>query len=356
MDVRKGQLKVTLTEAEFKKRMREKFYDPDFDSVEKELQRVIQVAWENYIDYRKSPRSKPAGPKFVDPKFELPVEWLDTSDKLKRAEKIQKNIKSKSRILVICASPRNDQTCPGEMSKTYRLAEIAKKIIEREKNFECDFLDLSRITAEFGKVIFPCKGCVSTAMPLCNWPCSCYPNHALAQSGDWMADIYEKWVLAHGVMIVTPVHWYQSPSVLKLMIDRLVCADGGNADPTLTGGKDPAKAKKLEIEGWDYPKHLAGRAFSVIVHGDAAGVENLRRILSDWLTDMHLIQAGASSVVGKYIGYYAPYATSHKDLDKDKDVQIEVKNATKSLMKQVKMTRSGGYLSPDRGLVDPKQK
>ena len=28
----------------------------------------------------------------------------------------------------------------------------------------------------------------------------------------------------HGVMIVTPVHWYQATSPLKLMIDRLVCA------------------------------------------------------------------------------------------------------------------------------------
>ena len=50
-------------------------------------------------------------------------------------------------------------------------------------------------------------------------------------------------------MIVTPVHWYQAPSVLKLMIDRLVCADGGNPDPTTTHGKKPEKAKALELSG-----------------------------------------------------------------------------------------------------------
>jgi multimeric flavodoxin WrbA len=33
-------------------------------------------------------------------------------------------------------------------------------------------------------------------------------------------------------MIVTTVYWYQAPCVLKLMIDRLVCADGGNPAPT----------------------------------------------------------------------------------------------------------------------------
>ena len=39
-------------------------------------------------------------------------------------------------------------------------------------------------------MIHPCKTCVSTAMPLCHWPCSCYPNHALGQVQDWMNDIY----------------------------------------------------------------------------------------------------------------------------------------------------------------------
>jgi multimeric flavodoxin WrbA len=29
---------------------------------------------------------------------------------------------------------------------------------------------------------------------------------------------------------MTPVNWYQVPRVLKAMIDRLVCADGGNPD------------------------------------------------------------------------------------------------------------------------------
>lgn len=40
------------------------------------------------------------------------------------------------------------------------------------------------------------------------WPCSCYPNYSLGQTGDMMNEIYPKWVEAHGVMIVTPVNWY----------------------------------------------------------------------------------------------------------------------------------------------------
>jgi len=62
-----------------------------------------------------------------------------------------------------------------------------------------------------------------------------------------MNEIYPRWPAAHGIMIVTPVHWYQVPSTLKLMMDRLVCADGGNPDPTSTHGKTPEEAKALEL-------------------------------------------------------------------------------------------------------------
>src|SRR3954462_9036036 len=98
-----------------------------------------------------------------------------------------------------------------------------------------------------------------------------------------MAAIYERWTAAHGVVLITPVYWYQTSSVLKLMIDRLVCADGGNSDPTSTSGKDAKKAKELELAGWPYPKHLAGRVYGVVVHGDVAGIEATRYALIDWL-------------------------------------------------------------------------
>ena len=111
-------------------------------------------------------------------------------------------------------------------------------------------------------------------MPLCHWPCSCYPNHSLNQANDWMAEIYERWVAAHAIVIVTPTHWYSTSSALKLMIDRLVCADGGNPDPTSTHGKKP-EAKALELKGWPYPKHLAGRVYGLVVHGDVAGIEGV---------------------------------------------------------------------------------
>jgi len=352
----KGMPSVQLSHDEFVRRFRARFADPTFAPRAATIEALAEVAWQNYDEYHKSPRTKPAGRGFADPTFELPVEWLATRAAIRAAETRQKNRRSPTRILVINGSARSDQTCPGEMSKTFRLAQLAIDVLRRAPRTEVDFLDLSRLTSEYGRRIHPCKACVSTAMPLCNWPCSCYPNHALDQTNDWMNDIYPRWSAAHGVMIVTPVNWYGAPSGLKAMIDRLVCADGGNPDPTSTGGKDPAAAKAMELKGWDYPKHLAGRAFSVVVHGDAAGVDNLRRVLTDWLLDMDLVQAGAAGTLGRYVGYYQPYATSHDDLDRDVAVQEEVRNAAKSLIATVKEIRSGKYVRPDEGLESPRAK
>jgi multimeric flavodoxin WrbA len=338
---RKGQPSVQLSREQFEKRLRERFYDPAFGGRDAELAQVIQVAWEAYTEYRKSPIRRPAGAEFKNPAYELPVAWLEARAAILEAERLQKDPDGPSRILVINGAARNDQTCPGEMSKSFRLARIAQEEIGLQAGVECDFLDLSALTAEYGRQILPCKACVSTAMPLCHWPCSCYPNYAMGQVNDWMNEIYPRWAAAHGVMIVTPVYWYQAPSVLKLMIDRLVCADGGNPDPTTTDLKDPSKAKAIELAGWHYPRHLAGRRFAVVVHGDTVGAETLRRSLSDWLQDMHLVPAHYSATMDRYIGYYEPYATSHFALDADRAIQQEVRDAARILVESVRDYRAG---------------
>ena len=352
-DVRKGQGSAHVDKSKFAERFRQRYYDPVFDAVEPEIRRLIDLAWDAYDGSRKAPRTRKAGPGHADPDYDLSLDWIAAHDKIKAAQQRQRDPTSPSRILAICGSPRNDETCPGEMSKTFRLIQLAREIVE-PAGFEFDLLDLSRLTSEYGRVIYPCKGCVSTAMPLCHWPCSCYPNHALGQVNDWMNEIYPRWVAAHGIFIATPVHWNQAPSVLKLMIDRLVCADGGNPDPTSTHGKDPAKAKDLELKGWDYPRHLAGRAFAVVVHADAEGAQNVRHALTNWLTAMHLVEAGAASI-DRYVGYYEPYATSHGALDRDEGFQEEVRNAARALVNQVRMMRQGRR-EPDEGLEEPRKK
>jgi multimeric flavodoxin WrbA len=352
----KGMPSVQLSREEYKRRFLERFVDPAFDGIKGELEGIADKAFDVYSDYRKSPRIQKAGAEFQNPDYDLAVDWLETRRQIKLAEERHKDAKAPSRILLVNGSSRTDQSCPGEMSKTWRLVMMADEMIRREAGFETDIIDLSRLASEYGKVIYPCKACVSTAQPLCHWPCSCYPNHAIGQVNDWMNELYPKWVAAHGIMIVTPVNWYQVPGGLKAMIDRLVCADGGNPDPTSTGGKDPAKAKDLEMKGWPYPRHLAGRAFSVVVHGDAAGSETLRRILVDWLKDMGLVSAGHAAELDRYVGYYEPYATSHDTLDGDTAFQEETRNAARALIAAVKLLRQGKLAQPDARLRDVRPK
>jgi len=354
--VRKGMPSVQLDKATFAERLKQRFYDPAFEPLKAEIDKIVDAAWDGYDDSRKAPRTRPAGPGYADPKYELSIEWIAARDAIKQAERRHKSPASKSRILLINGSPRSDQTCPGEMSKSFRLMEIAEEAIRRERGFEVERLDLNRQTSEFGIQIHPCKACVSTAMPLCHWPCSCYPNHAMGQVSDWMNELYPRWVAAHGIMIVTPVYWYQAPSVLKLMIDRLVCADGGNPDPTSTHGKDPASAKALELAGWHYPRHLAGRHFAIVVHGDAEGTDILRRSLTGWLQDMHLVQAHPVATIDRYIGYYEPYATSHAALDRDNAIFDEVAQAARTLVSAVRLARSGRLtqVEPDGAETRPK--
>ncbi|OZI60148.1 flavodoxin family protein [Bordetella genomosp. 11] len=355
LPVRKGQAPEKLSREQFRQRFMRRFYDPAFRPEQAAIDRLEAIAWDGYRNSRKAPVTEKAGPGAADPNYDVSVEWKAAAARLREAARIQARPDTPSRVLLIAGASRNDGTCPGEMSKTWRLTNIARAELDGA-GMETEVLDLSRLTSEYERVIHPCKGCVSTAMPLCHWPCSCYPNHSLGQVNDCMNEIYEQWVRAHAVILLTPTYWYQSPSPLKLMMDRLVCADGGNPDPSSTSGKDAAKAKALELAGWPYPKHLAGRAYGLVVHGDVAGIEGLRRALSDWLDWMGLVDAGATARLDRYIGYYQPYATSHDELDRDRAVQDEVRNVARAVAAAVGQIREGRLCRPDAGLRDPRPK
>lgn len=353
--IRKGQAGPHLSRELFHERFMVRFYDPAYAVEGDAIARLEDIAWEAYQDGRKSPVSQPAGRGFKDPAYDTSVQWLETSKRLKAAQKRWAEKSTPSRVLLVCGSARNDGTCPGEMSKTWRMTEIARHVVQ-SFGIEADVLDLSVLTSEYGRTIHPCKGCVGTAMPLCHWPCSCYPNHSLDQADDWMNEIYERWVSAHGVILFSPTYWYQSPSPLKLMIDRLVCADGGNPDVTSTHGKTVSEAKEIERKGWDFPKHLAGRTYGVVVHGDVAGVEVHRRNLTDWLDWMGLVDAGQMARLDRYIGYYEPYYNSHDTFDKDADVQEEVRNVARAVVHAVSLLRAGKLAQPDARLTPARPK
>ena len=131
VDVRRGQGDVKLTREEFERRLRERFFDPEFQAVERQIADIAEVAWKVYDEYRKSPRNRKAGPGFADPDFELSIEWLDARARIQQAEREQKDAGRPGRVLLVCGAARHDQTCPGEMSKTFRLASQAREEIEQ---------------------------------------------------------------------------------------------------------------------------------------------------------------------------------------------------------------------------------
>jgi multimeric flavodoxin WrbA len=355
IQIRKSNSEWKLPEEEFKRRYRSLFYDPYFDPHRDQVNNFADIAYKAYLEGRKAPKTQKAGSRYADPNYDLSVEWVAAKEEINKAQKVHDDVNGPRRILLISASHRDDHTCPGEISKSSRLFDIAKKKLIKD-GMEVEILELDKITSEYGKTIYPCKACVSTAMPLCHWPCSCYPNHSLGQVQDWMNEIYPKWVRAHGIMIISPVYWHQSPSALKLMLDRLVCADGGNPDPTTTQGKKAALAKKIELAGWKFPRHLKGRVFSVVVHGDTVGADDTKSAICDVLSEMELISSGNYGNIARYIGYYKPYATSHDDLDIDEAIQKEVMIAAHTLVENVKAQHQQKLTSLIPVVDDPRPK
>ena len=93
--VRKGMPSVALTKAEFVRRIGERFADPAFESLQPEIARIIATAWDGYHAYRKSPRTRRAGPRFIDPDFDLSIDWLNARDAVAHAERKQRSTAAK---------------------------------------------------------------------------------------------------------------------------------------------------------------------------------------------------------------------------------------------------------------------
>jgi len=65
-DVRKGMPDVRISKDVFKSRFLEAFYDPAFEGLRPELERVMEVAWDAHEHSRKAPRTRAAGPADLD--------------------------------------------------------------------------------------------------------------------------------------------------------------------------------------------------------------------------------------------------------------------------------------------------
>ena len=153
-DVRKGMPSVKLSREEFEKRYRSRFVDPAFRPLQRELDAIVQAAWDAYSHSRKAPLTRKAGRGFADPEYEISVDWLAAREAILEAQRRHDDAAAQPRILVINGSARSEHTCPGEMSKSWRLVKLAEPVLV-EMGFAVDILDLSRLTSEFGRQPIP---------------------------------------------------------------------------------------------------------------------------------------------------------------------------------------------------------
>lgn len=132
-----------LTAQEFKRRFRSQFADPAFDGLARELEQVAAAAWDGYEQGTKSPRTRKAGAQFADPDYELAIDWIAAREALIAAQALHDDPSSPSQFLLINCSNRNEHTCPGESSKSYRLTQLAHATLEQEPKVRVQLLDLS---------------------------------------------------------------------------------------------------------------------------------------------------------------------------------------------------------------------
>jgi hypothetical protein len=150
---RKGSPSPRLDETEFRRRFRSQFSDPAFEAVGDAMEKVVGAAWDAYSHHRKSPHVRKAGGAFYDPGYDLAVDWLEARDRVLAAQAMHDDPGGTTRLLLVSSSSRSEHTCPGELSKSYRLAQIAREaILSNGAGVEVEVLDLSRVASEYGGI------------------------------------------------------------------------------------------------------------------------------------------------------------------------------------------------------------
>ena len=131
--VRKDMPPVKLDRDEFTRRYRNQFADPAFEPLQVEVQKITDAAWDAYANSRKSPHTRRAGEGYADPDYELSTEWIAARerDRGRRALAERPHLR-RSNILHHQRPTRSEHTCPGETSKTFRLASLARDIVQAE--------------------------------------------------------------------------------------------------------------------------------------------------------------------------------------------------------------------------------
>jgi len=179
----------------------------------------------------------------------------------------------KIRIFIVAGSSRGVTNCPAADSKASFFAQRAQELLPKDW-----IVDVFNLANDFVlPKIQSCNACVSTSMALCVWPCNCYEKHSFLEPDlMWDEDVYARIYAADAILVCAPVNWYGPTSSMKMLFDRLICANGGNPDESLINHKDGSLAAQLENSPrWQdlSVNHLEGRTAAFFVYGDNGGDE-----------------------------------------------------------------------------------
>ena len=325
-DAADGQAPAHIEHAEFTARFRAALVDPALRSKNPCVARLEEIAWQAHVGNRDAPFMPTAREERAGADFASSSARIITKLRIDNAQLRWADAASPSQVLLVCGAPHGDDSTAAAASITLRLLEIAAETLEKT-GINVDVLDVSSLPAESSRAVQLCKGCEAAAIPGCHWPESCFPERAAHEGRDWITEVYERWTAAHAVIIVSPVDWYRSASPVTRMIERLIGADGGNLDSV--SAQYTGNAKPLE---------LAGRAYGLIIHGDAAGIEASRVALSESLDAMGFVDAGVGIRLEPCPGHAEPPAVVHEPEALDelareqaKDIALTVSKAVVSL-------------------------
>ena len=344
--VRKGQAPPQLERDAFRQRFMQAFFDPAYRAESEALARLEQIAWDAYREGRKAPVTRKAGDGFADPEYELSVEWRETRDKLIAAQQAWARPETPSRVLLVCGSARNDGTCPGEISKTFRLVQLAREVLQAE-GIEVDLLDLSLCHLRLRPAHPSLQGlrvhghaAVPLALQLLSQSRRA-PDRRLDERD--LRDVGAR-----------P---RRHPADAGVLVPGAEPAQADDGPAGLRRRRQPRSHQHARQEAAKRPKRWNSRAGTIPSTWPAA-------LMAWWCTATWPASraCGARCATGwtgwgwwmrarrarldRYIGYFQPYALSHEALDADIAVQEEVRNVARSVAAAVRELRAGRLSAP----------
>jgi len=159
-------------------------------------------------------------------------------------------------VLVVHGSGRHPiLACSHEVGNSELILEKGLEAIREREDVAVTRVRLREFKIEF------CNKCVSTASPLCGFPCDCFPN-------DPMHQLYPLVLRCDVLLVSSGVNQSAMSDKLKAFCDRLISLDGGFLRSELPNKNYDWRAKMMELgtsHNFSYDQRLFGRVAAYFI-------------------------------------------------------------------------------------------